>query len=149
MDFSETVLVFDLTVGMYCKLNEYMKIGMCLRSRSFFDFGPSLSLSTFLNTFSGNYRWANQSQTSWRSFLGWGNESLFKWSWSHEQDGCQAHIWWKPLKIFFSRTKWPRSLKLGMQHWALEYYKVCSNDYLGWPLTFLCKGQPWFLTRKA
>ena len=27
-------------VGMYCNLNEYMKIRMCLRSRSFFDPGP-------------------------------------------------------------------------------------------------------------
>ena len=25
--------------------------------------------------------------------LGWGNESLFKWSWPHDQDGRHAHIW--------------------------------------------------------
>ena len=25
--------------------------------------------------------------------LGLGNESLFKWSWCHDQDGCHAHIW--------------------------------------------------------
>ena len=34
----------------------------------------------------------------------------------------------KALKVFFFRTEWPRSLKLGKQHWALEYYQVCSND---------------------
>ena len=28
----------------------------------------------------------------WR-ILGHGNESLFKWSWSHDQDGRHAHIW--------------------------------------------------------
>ena len=32
-------------------------------------------------------------------------------------------------KIFFSGTKRPMTLKLGMQHWVLEYYQVCSNDY--------------------
>ena len=31
-------------------------------------------------------------------------------------------------KIFFSGTKWPMILKLGMQHWVLKYYQVCSND---------------------
>ena len=25
--------------------------------------------------------------------LGWGNKSLLKWSWSHDQDGRHAHIW--------------------------------------------------------
>ena len=29
----------------------------------------------------------------------------------------------------FSGTKRPMTLKLGMQHWVLEYYQVCSNDY--------------------
>ena len=36
MDFSETIVVYGVKVGMYCKLNEYMKTRMCLRSRSFF-----------------------------------------------------------------------------------------------------------------
>ena len=27
------------------------------------------------------------------SSVGWGNESLFKWSWSHDQDGHHAHRW--------------------------------------------------------
>ena len=37
--------------------------------------------------------WANWTQISHRDSLGWGNESLFKWSWSHDQDGRHAHIW--------------------------------------------------------
>ena len=37
-------------------------------------------------------------------------------------------IWLKPLKIFFSRTKQPLILKLGMQHWVLKYYQIPSND---------------------
>ena len=34
----------------------------------------------------------------------------------------------KPKKIVFSGTKRPMTFKLGMQHWVLEYYQVCSND---------------------
>ena len=37
--------------------------------------------------------WANWTQISYGDSLGWGNESLFKWSWSHDQDGRHAHIW--------------------------------------------------------
>ena len=41
-----------------------------------------------------------------------------------------------PLKtIFFSGTKGPMTLGLGMQHWGLEPNKVCSNDDLGLTLT--------------
>ena len=28
------------------------------------------------------------------------------------------------------------NLKLGMQHWVLEYYQVCSNDDFGLTLTY-------------
>ena len=34
----------------------------------------------------------------------------------------------KTVKIIFFRTDWPILLKFGMQHRALEYYKICSND---------------------
>ena len=33
----------------------------------------------------------------------------------------------KPLKIFFSRTRRPMILKLGMKHQAMELYKVYIN----------------------
>ena len=33
-----------------------------------------------------------------------------------------------PLKIFFSRTRRPVTLGLGMSHWGCGAYKVCSND---------------------
>ena len=39
-------------------------------------------------------------------------------------------------KIFISGTKRPMILKLGMQHWVLEYYKICSNDDPGLTLTY-------------
>ena len=28
------------------------------------------------------------------------------------------------------------TLKVGMQHWVLEYYQVCSNDDLGLTITY-------------
>ena len=34
------------------------------------------------------------------------------------------------------RTKRPMTLKLGMQHWVLKYYQVCSNDDPGLTLTY-------------
>ena len=39
-------------------------------------------------------------------------------------------------KIFFSGTKRPMTLKLGMQHWMLKYCQVCSNDDPGLTLTY-------------
>ena len=39
---------------------------------------------------------ANWSQISCGASLGWGKESMFKRSGSHDQDGRHAHIWLKP-----------------------------------------------------
>ena len=78
-----------------------------------------------------NYRW----NLSWVV-----EQSLFVSSGLHDQDGRHTLIRWKPLKIFFSGTKWLMTLKLDMQHCWLGPYQVCSN------------GDPWltftyFLTR--
>ena len=44
--------------------------------------------------------WADWSQLSYElhyeASMGWENESLFKWSWSPDQDGRHVHILWKP-----------------------------------------------------
>ena len=39
-------------------------------------------------------------------------------------------------KKIFSETKRPMTLKLGMQHWIIEYYQVCSNGDPGFTLTY-------------
>ena len=39
-------------------------------------------------------------------------------------------------KIFFSGTKRPMTLKLGMQHWVRKYYQLCSNNEPGLTLTY-------------
>ena len=41
----------------------------------------------------------------------------------------------KPLKIL-SGPKRLMTLKLGMRHWLLEYYQICSNDDPGLTLTY-------------
>ena len=66
-----------------------------------------------------------------------GNEKLFKCSWSH----AHAHIWWKTSKIFFFGTKRPMTLKLGIEHQVLEYYKCFHMLTLGWPWPILWQGQ--------
>ena len=52
MDFSETILVYDIKVGRCSQLSVYMKLHEYQRSRSFIDFGPNHSDSIFLNFFS-------------------------------------------------------------------------------------------------
>ena len=37
--------------------------------------------------------WADWSQISYGVCMGWGNESMFERSWSHDQDNRHAHIW--------------------------------------------------------
>ena len=41
-----------------------------------------------------------------------------------------------PLNIFFSRTKRPMALGLGMYYWRYWPYQVCTNDGSGLSLTF-------------
>ena len=51
MDFSETIVVYDIKVGRCSQLNEYMKLYEYQRSRSFIDLGPNHSDSLLLNFF--------------------------------------------------------------------------------------------------
>ena len=41
MEFSETIVVYDIKVGRCSQLNEYMKLYEYQRSRSFTDLGPN------------------------------------------------------------------------------------------------------------
>ena len=66
MDFSETIIVYDVKVGRCSQIhvNEYMKFYEYQRSRSLLDPGPNLSDSIFLNFFSSvttmkpNFMWS-------------------------------------------------------------------------------------------
>ena len=50
----------------------------------------------------------------------------------YSNDPCPYMV--KVLKIFFSGT-----FKLGMQHWVLKYYQVCSNDDPRLTLTYTAR----------
>ena len=48
MDFSETIVVFEIKIGTDSQLNEYIDLYEYQRSRSFFDLGPgSLRFNNF------------------------------------------------------------------------------------------------------
>ena len=49
MDFSETIVVYDIKVGRCSQLNEYMKLYEYQRSKLLIYLGPNLSDSLFLN----------------------------------------------------------------------------------------------------
>ena len=53
MDFSETIVVFDVKVGKCSKLNEYMNVYEYQTSRSFIGLGPrSLRFTPFSSVYS-------------------------------------------------------------------------------------------------
>ena len=138
--FSKEMVVYDIKVGRCNLLNENMNVYEYQRSRSFIDRHlRSLRFIIFKLLFLKN-RLADWSQISCGASMGYGNESAYKWFMSHDQGGRHYHIWSKHLKIFFSKIKRPVTLKLGMQHWVLEYYQICSNDVPGLILTYLTAG---------
>ena len=51
MDFSETIVVYDIKVDRHSLRNEYMKLCEFQRSRSFIDLGLNVSDAVFLNIF--------------------------------------------------------------------------------------------------
>ena len=55
----------------------------------------------------------------------------------------------KTLKIFFSETKQPMTLKVDMRHQVPEYYHVCSNADPGLTLTVFMTGSTLFPNASA
>ena len=106
MDFSETIIVYDIKVDSCSLLNEYMKLYEYQRPRLFIDLGPNLSDSTFLNFFSSITIRLFEAKFHVESPMGWENKSLFKWSRSRAR--------WPPcpymVKTFNQRTIGPVSL---------------------------------------
>ena len=51
-------------------------------------------------------------------------QSLFKWSWSHEQDGRHAHIWLKTFKTLLFQNQ--KADDLGTWYVALEMWGLPS-----------------------
>ena len=126
MDFLEIIVVHDIKVGRWSQLNEYMKLWVPKVKDIHWPWSKSLRFNIFKLLFLNNGL-ADWSQISYGASLGWGNESIFKWSRSHDQDGHHAHIWLKALKILVSGTEKLMTLKLGLQH------QVLTSLFKWWP----------------
>ena len=145
MDFSETIVVYDIKVGRYNQLNEYMKLYENQRSRSFIDLGPNLSI--FLNFIS--------------SITTRPIEAKFHVEppWDGRRKACSngPGTWprWQPCpylikysKIFYLNSLEPK----GRWPWNLVCSIGCSSTTkfdpmmtLGWPWPILWQGQIWSL----
>ena len=85
-------------------------------------------------------RLANQSQTLCGASLGRGNDSLYKWSRSHDQNGLVKH-----LKIFSFITRMPMILKHDMKHQRVELCKVCINHDPVMTMAYFTARSTWVL----
>ena len=92
-------------------------------------------VSTFSNIFSSETTWPIEAklymEPPWD-----GGTKIYSNGPGHMTKMAAMPILLKNLKIFFSGTKRPMTLKLGMWLWVLEYYQVCANDDPGLTLTY-------------
>ena len=115
------------------------------RSRLFTDLGQSYPDSTFSNFFFLETAWPIEAkfhmEPPWD-----GGTKVCSTSPNHITKMADMPTYGKNLKkIFFSGTKRPMTLKLGMQHRVLKYYQVYSTDDPGLTLTYLWQGKIWYL----
>ena len=101
------------------------------RSRSFIDLGPRSLRFTFSNYFSLEAAWSIEAKFHVEPPWDGGNESLFKWSRSHDNMAAMPIYYRSLKKTFFSGIKQLMTLKVGMQHWVLEYYQIVQMMTLG------------------
>ena len=102
---------------------------------------PSSSSTLFKHLLLRNH-WADQSHISYGASMGWGNESLLKRSWSHDQDG---RIYDKNLKksSLEPKGRWPWNLVCTTGYSSTT--KFAQMITLGWPWPILRQGQIWSL----
>ena len=106
------------------------------RSRSSINHGPNLSDSIFLNFFSSIT--TNPIEAKFHVEPPWDGEMKACSNGPSHMTKMVAMP--KNFKILLLWNERPITLKLGMQHWGLEYYQICSNDASGLTL-------PYFMAR--
>ena len=107
------------------------------RSRSFTDLGPrSLRFNIFIFFF---LETALLIEAKFNVEPPWDGGTKVWWNGLYHMTKLAAMpIYGKNLKkIILLGTKMLLTLKIGMQHWVLEYYQVRSNDVPGLTLTCL------------
>ena len=115
MDFSETIVVYDIKVGRCSQLNKYMKLYEYQRSRSSIDLGPNLSDSILLNFFSSIT--TRPTEAKFHMDLPWDGETkVCSNGPGHMTKMAATPIYGKTIKDIFSGIERPMTLKLGIQH---------------------------------
>ena len=115
----------DLKVVRYREHIKLMKLCDYSRSMSFLDLGQrSFAYKNVKHNFLRNH-FAYQNQILYAESFGRGNQSLYEWSRSHDQDGRHANIWKKNLsnllcnrKADFSENRYDSS-KTILVHYSL------------------------------
>ena len=103
-------------------------------------------MSTFSNTFSSETTRPIEAKFHMEPPLD-GGTKVYSNGPGHMTEMAAMSIYGKNLKkIFLSGTERPMTLKLGMLHWVLEYYELCSNDDPGLTLTYFTARSNWSLT---
>ena len=106
------------------------------RSRSFIDLDPRSLRFTFSNFFSLETSCLMEAKFHVEPPCD-GGMKIYSNGPGHMTNMATMPIYGKNFtKIFFSGTKQPMTLKVGMQHRVLEYCQVCSNDDTGLTLTY-------------
>ena len=115
------------------------------RSRSFIDLGPMSLRFTFSNFFS--LETAKSIEAKFQVEPPWdGGMKVYSNGPDHMTSMAAMPIFGKNLKIFFSGTKQPMTLNVGMQHRVLEYYTVQMMTWVDLDLhCILRQGQIWSL----
>ena len=90
MYFSETIVVCCIKVGRCKPLNLHEPIWI---SKAIVIYWPWSKVTHIFKLLFLRNHLADWSQISCGAAMWWGNEHLFKWSWSHDQDCRHAHIW--------------------------------------------------------
>ena len=106
--------------------------------------GVRPSSSTMLKDLLRN-RGANQSQNLCGASLGRGNEILFAISWSHDQDGRQDHIRWKPFKNLLRKRQADFHETWYVALWTPAHHSFLQRMTLERPWPILPQGQIWNL----
>ena len=140
MDFSETVVVYDVKVFIFMQLNAYMNLCEYQRLRLFNDLRPmSLSFNIFKLLCSET---ARSIEAKFHMDPPWGvrNEGfvqMFQVTWP-----CPYMV--KNFKNLLLRNQEADDLETGIQHRVHEYYQCFHMMTMGWPWPFLWQGQIFF-----
>ena len=117
-----------------------MKLNEHRRSMSFSDLGKRSLRFQNQNLFFLESTGSFETKFLMKAYRTMGMKKYTNEFWSHDQDGCHAHIWLKKtLKSFspelFNGPPWNLVCRITCKYPG-KYYQECSNDVLGLTLTF-------------